>query len=272
MSNLVIKPLEEEYEIVELRATTLESSLYPLDDFIVQSLKKQTPQRRNTTSYLWNIFEECVMSSILDSKAWSRMCEVNAARIRSLWWIEDSESKKDVQFLLYKLDNYHPVLIADEYYSSNIMSCQNSLKRFVECWKYLLILTWTSDLLMMDWWIRDIKYYWSYFWNKNHKPYDIITLENHKSSRIANKMQRYLYPRLIWNHTTDWSSFFYDVFSKSKNAPSKKSPDNHLKMDCIECYVDYDLAEKQITKDITRYFRLCVETGTKFWDKVWENI
>ena len=125
---MIIKPLEEEYEIIELRTTSLEGSLHPLDPMIMEALMKQTPNRRNTTSYLGNLFEESVMSSIIDPLCWALMCDLNAERIRTLWWLEDG-SKKDVEFLLYKLDNLSPVEIAKEYYEWRVMSCQNSLKK-----------------------------------------------------------------------------------------------------------------------------------------------
>lgn len=259
---LIIKPLEKDYEIIELRTTTLESSLNPLDERIKKALAKQTPNRRNTTSYEWNIFEECVMAWIISPESWKLMCDINAERIRHLWWMEDSPSKKDLEFLLYKLDNYVPLQIAEKYYAGKIISCQNSLKKFIECGKYLVILTGTSDLLMNDWSIRDIKYYWNKFWDDKAREHSIINMRNFEDSRLSWKKQRYMYPRLMSSGKKNNISFFYDVYPKTKNQ------NDPLKREVIEAEAHIDQVETQIKYDIISYFRACELTWTKPWCKI----
>lgn len=266
---VIIKPLEENYEIIELRPTTIESSLYPLDDeWVIAALDKQSPYRRATTSYEGNLFEECVMSSIISESAWARMCALNAERIRAMQWMEESKSGKDLEFLLYKLDNCTPVDIANAYYRDDIISCQTVVKRFFACGKYLVCLTGTSDLMSKDYSLRDIKYYGNYFWEKNNVEYEVITVDNAYNSRLRKKTQRYTYPYLLNTTWMEKTKFYYDVYWKSKSASSKNNPDNHIKREVIECEVDLKKAEEKVIWDIIKYFMLCNASWTKPWDAV----
>jgi hypothetical protein len=176
-------------------------------------------------------------------------------------------SSKDVDFMKYKVDNFHICDIAEKYYKNDIISTQHTMCRRIECWKYLVQLTWTCDLLTFTWEIRDVKYYSATFWEKHEAEHDIYTMDNYRWSKLSSKMQRYIYPRLFdWWYDTN--KFYYDLYKKSKNAPSKNNPEKHLERTVYECEVDLDKAEDQIKKDIIKYFKLCKQTNTTPWDTI----
>lgn len=264
---VIIKPLEDDFDVVTASTTTIESSLHPIEEHISSALAKQSEFRRQTSPYEWNLFEECVMSSILSPEKWEAMCALNAERIRAMKRMEDSSSKKDLEFLLYKLDNKYPVDIAKAYYD-NVICTQLTVKRFFACWKYLFILTGTADLVEDTYDFRDIKYYWSAFWEGSYFEYDTITIDNCYNSRLRNKTQRYTYPYLANISSKEVINFHYDIYSKSKNVPSTKNPENHIKRDVISCEVNIAEAGHKVKDDIIRYFKLCQFTGTKIWETV----
>lgn len=264
---IVIKPLEETYEYVQLRTTTIEWSLHP------HKFTQDDPLRWRTTTIEWNIFEECIMSSLMSREAWEKYCAASLLRIEEYSRMRDWSSK-DLEFLKYKLENNYICDIADAYYKwvndkwwVDIVSCQTAMSRFFECGKYLVEVSWTCDLMDEDGNIRDIKYYSSKWGSKWDKEYEYYDLDNYYDSIISNKSQWYFYPFLLW---LSWEEveFSYDVYLKSKNAPTEKKPDNHLRRQEIKCKVNMEKAEQKIKHDIIQYFKLCSIHWTKPWDKV----
>ena len=86
-------------------------------------------------------------------------------------------------------------------------------------------------------------------------------MDNYKTSAIKALKQRYVYP--VLHGFEGMATFCYDLYPKSKNAPTKANPDNPLKRYVYECEVDIDKAKEQIKLDIIKYFKLCKATGTQ---------
>lgn len=261
---MIIKPLEKEYTVVELRTTTLESSLYP------HKFEQENPLRARTTTLCWHIFEECVNAAIIDKLWWTFMCEQQLKRLEKMDWLVEKwptwNEYTDVKFLKYKLQNAFPVAIALEYYK-DVMSTQMSLWRWIECGKYLVYLSWTLDHLTLDNKIYDVKYYSSEFWENYEEHHDEFTINNKAGSKLSNKIQWYVYPRLLQSDDKE-ITFQYHLYKKSKNAPTEKKPDEHLKRTVYNCKVDIELAEKQIKHDIIEYFTLCRNHNVKPGERV----
>lgn len=259
--SMIIKPLQENYEVISLRVTNIESSFHKFPR------EQENVYRAQATKTLWNIWEECINASIIWETQWKFMCSLHLKRMQEMEWLHQSSSSwkeyTDVKFLMYKLENFVPVKIANAYYK-DVIATQNSLWRWIECGKYLVRLNGTSDLITMTWDIYDCKYYSSDFWEKSDSTYDIYTLDNYKWSILQTKAQWYYYPWLL-NNWSDVCNFEYHLYKKTKNAPSDKNPDKDIEKTTYKCSVDIAKAEHQIKLDIIRYFTICNETGQKPW-------
>lgn len=252
----VIKELEDDFEVVYLRTTTIESTLYP---FWYQA---SNPLRKATTFNMGSIFEDVIVTSLISREAGEILSERYADQLKNSHWMVDSSSK-DLEYLIYKLENDVMVDIVDEYYRDKVISTNWPMTRPIACGKYLVILTWTKDLTLGNGKIVDLKYYWSKFWDKDKTEYDVYTLENFRDSNLYGKTQRYTYCWLDWV-----THFSYHLFPKTKNAPSKKNPNNHLKQYVYDCEVDLDLAEKEIKSNIIEYFKI----AQYYWWELWSTI
>lgn len=257
-STIVIKTCVENPKVIDLRVTALES-IYPTD------YTQEDHFRSRTTTMEWSMFEEIIMSSINNADAGKMLCANYLQRLNE-WhmskWFRESKSNEtnnangDVAFLKYKLENFHPVDIAQHYYSWQIISMQTSLIMWVECGEYLVCINWTSDLMSLTWDIYDIKYYsWWKFGDKDKQEKDVYTIDNYRDSILHKKCQWYCYPLMLDMRDSNWESVFeYHVYSKWKNAPSKKDPEAHLKREVIKCVVSKDKAIEELKKHIVRYF------------------
>lgn len=256
---LVIKPCVENPKLLNIRATTLES----IHEKIFR--ESDNPFRKKTTFLQWALREEAICAWIMSEEKGMYTCAHILSRIDANPWMCDSNSWKDMEYLRYKIENFYPVKIAQKYYQ-DVISMQSAYSIFIEAGEYLIELSGTSDLLESDWSIRDIKYYASKFWDTDDEEYEVYTLDNFKDSKLRQLSQRYIYPVL---HGNEWTSYFYyDMYPKSKNAPSKKNPENYLKRTVYKCEVDIDKAKEQIKKDVIRYFRLCKQRDITPWEKI----
>ena len=199
------------------------------------------------------------MASLMSEDAWKMLCASMLDRMNEMTWLTESKSWKDVEFLRYKLENFYPVKIAIENYGNEIISCQTDMSKFFECGKYLIEITWTSDMLTLQK-IIDLKYYSQKFWEKHDNEYEEYTLDNFEDSVLKHKKQWYLYSYML-----DMERFEYHLYTKGKNAPSKNNPEKYLEYKKYKCFIDKDKAEAQIKKDIIRYVQLCQENNVPIW-------
>ena len=276
----VIRELEPEFEVVKLRVTDIEWSLYPF-----KWRSSDNPLRQFTTTNQWHIFEDILAATIISRDAGERLNDFYLDRLRNNGRYTSS-SAKDHEYLIYKLEHNYICDIAEHYYKSavtdeetgestlesNILSTNGSVIWFVACGKYLTIVEWTKDFTDFDWNIIDVKYYWSHFWDKDMESFDTYTLDNYKQWQLHNKTQRYTYPVLDALPWKDVYKFSYHEYPKSKCAPSAKNPDNYLKRREYNCIVNIEQATLQFFDDIIQYYKLCSLFNHKPWWKIIRDI
>lgn len=224
---MIIKPLDQDYQFVELGVTNIEQTLYP-PEFVA------TPEQLFEAAELWHAFWSIVQHTAFSIEQWN---EVNKIYTNMLQHLQNSKSQKTKTFY-QNIVAWNIVKIWTRY---KAIATEVPLYLRIEAWKYLIFIkSWGFDMLgkAEDWKtiVYDNKLYSKYFsdYNKNNlwtiyknsdkeqeiltKPYSwpVYTVQEILQTDLWKKIQWRMYPLMVWIEDWDYMYFQYNVAVKNE--------------------------------------------------------
>ena len=242
---LIIKPCTPNAQVIYLRTTEIEWTLYPFQF-------EQTWDSKAVSTMMGHAFHDIVQSCAHnDNIPWAREAALYSASIINnthlvnfkamLWKFKESVDDK-LRFFVHNLENWAIIEHWLNSYTKKIAT-EVSMWIWVECWEYRVWLTGTCDILE-EGWMFDPKYY-SKLWIKDWIQEE-YNKDNYMLSPLLEKNQWYTYPYLRYWKTEEDQFFHYDVTSKTKKLQHER----------IRCRVNMEWAEDKIKKDLINYFKI----------------
>lgn len=199
MSRVILIPLEDEYEIVNIRTTTLESfdnCAYAFkfwEGYKPKDVEKQLQNQHDLQ--LGNLVHEVMQTHAMSKdKCWA-LYPIIDMQLKDMYW----DNKKQYDLSTGMIENLLNCM--ERYYEHNIYNviwCELKLQIEIECWKILLILTGSADALsyvdglysVIDWKTAKTEY---------------------KLEDITEKIQRYVYTYILgktfWFENLKWFDY-----------------------------------------------------------------
>lgn len=224
---MILKPLDQNYQFVELGVTNIEQALYP-PEFMA------TPEQLFEAAELWHAFWSIVQHTAFSIEQWN---EVNKIYTNMLQHLQNSKSQKTKTFY-QNIVAWNIVKIWTRY---KAIATEVPLYLRIEAWKYLIFIkSWGFDMLgkAEDWKtiVYDNKLYSKYFsdYNKNNlwtiyknsdkeqeiltKPYSwpVYTVQEILQTDLWKKIQWWMYPLMVWIEDWDYMYFQYNVAVKNE--------------------------------------------------------
>lgn len=183
---LVIKPLNEDYQVKNIRVTELESILYP-PEFIQTDKEKQ-----NRTFSVWHAMWTVIQCYGINKETLYPNLKVYGKVLEEYEWLStigDIVMEWDMQWICF--------------WDIDFFSCSNDYTMEVEYWDYLFNINGQSDVMWVDW---DKWFLW-----------DIKTAAA-RWKWLEKKIQCEIYPLMLEQLVDEWSInwFYYFIFLKNK--------------------------------------------------------
>lgn len=191
---IVMRPLNENYKTISVRATQMES--FAMCPYMS---KFQPPKLDNEESLLFGTLVDAMLWSFV---MWSEK-----------WYVlSDLIAKQHTEIAQYAIF-YQNIPAYVEYLKDKSVICTHLKMTYeIEMWDYLIILSWEMDVLFMN----DAGKYVMADWKTSKSERDQETMNT--------KIQKYLYPFLlsqyVWRENIEW--FDYLVFTKHALPKPKK--------------------------------------------------
>lgn len=183
---LTLFPLNENYKVVNIRTTQLESILYP-PEYIQTDIEKQ-----NRTFSVWHAMWSLIQCYWLNKETLYPNLAIYWKVLKEYTWLEN------IWDIIMEWD-----IAWKKFWSIEFVSCSNDYTMEVEYGDYLFNINGQSDVIWMDW---DQYFVW-----------DIKTASARWTS-LEKKIQCEMYPLMLEQLIDEWriSWFYYFIFLKNK--------------------------------------------------------